>query len=233
MTNWLEEEENKKSNLAQRNNLLLNSLNRFYDICRRVNKVKSGVSISEFEVIGNTKRILSERIYFYGGDHTDELYFKRGIRFSIWEQDEMILEVITRQYTYRQYIHTDDAPGNIVVHIRKKLFPKELNEWNEEKMLNLIQWLLFEIDSVRETLPGEEMEIESSSIKSSLESELSRLKKDLVLENHKLAEIEVWKFDRRREVREEQILKQKSKIDPLIRRINEITFELSERFMKI
>lgn len=183
MTNWLESEEmkfeeNKKVELLKEQTKLLNDqariktedhltslLKKFYDLCHRVIKVKPGsLMVSKLKILGTNKAIIPKVTYITGktkGNRYESLYHRRGINFSFLNPDELIIDLlIESQQTggnwEGQYSYKTEC-----ILLRKKVIPQDIINWQEDKMLNTIQWLILEseLDLIKESIPGENQKI--------------------------------------------------------------------------
>jgi hypothetical protein len=153
MGNWLEDEERKKI-LRQQSDLIesehcrrreqevLKRLSRFRELCDRVDRVRPGrLLIDQFNIQGATiTRSLSNS------------FSRPGLHISCRSQDEIFIDVLETQ-GFNQGKNLDFwGQPNIV--IRRVCSLQDLTDWPDDKILNVIQWLIGESALSYQPLPG-------------------------------------------------------------------------------
>lgn len=166
MANWLEEEEKKKAlederianeklklltlknkqiqDQIQIENDISNSLKAFHTLCDRVNQLKR-------QTLVITSRSIHVDRWTEKNDE-ESLKEHRKISFSATLSENVHIEV-------RQYREIHGRMGLIYnyfekIHLEKNCSIQDLLDWPEEKMITIIQWLIFERDFLKENLPG-------------------------------------------------------------------------------
>jgi len=196
MANWLEEEENKlaeekkriedlKAIRDEKEALLNESLKEFFILCDRVNKVKYGLEISKFEVIGATTSLKGPNVCSQVGYRDHSVFYKlinRGIKFHLGSIEAFT--VIQESLDSVFHRHKE------FVLFRNLTTDQSIRNWEEEKIINLIRWLLFDLDNdtVIKYMPGEE-EYNYHTQKNNLHNELNEA-------ISKLTQCERWQLGR-------------------------------------
>lgn len=222
MNNWLNEEERKQEIFIQHENLIDTNLSAFYDLCIRVNKVKPGsLSISRLKVLGNKSFTIQENDSDGDGGRCG-IWGKRGIKFSCSTSDLILIEIYIDEYHYNKDRELGDISMQIdSIKICKKCSYKDIFDWDEEKMLNVIKWLLLESDSINEYIQGKEVKSESTRHEMNLiKSKLSKLDNDLEDANKKLSLIEYFQIGRTKTEKANQINFQNSIINDILNEIS-------------
>lgn len=165
MANWLEEEERKREierqnfrleweKQMQREEDALSVFIRFHDICNRVNNLRSKkIEIDRLRVNGPIRHIETNYLI------SDRLTGKsRSVNISC-QQENTIIEAIVVEHFDIDRDEYSDGPweGSHPIILRKHICSiQDLNDWTENNMLEVIRWLLNEIDEVKNFLPGYE-----------------------------------------------------------------------------
>jgi hypothetical protein len=244
MGNWLESEEKTKNDHDRLVQDLQNViLKKFYTLCKRVNDVRpSSLDTSfKYQIIGNKSII---KYSHTDSDYPHELIgvlIKRGVIFDVLNQNEFIIDLFTTEYSFKgnqasRYHKSDNENGFVpIINIvcRKKANRIELLNWEDDNILKLIDWLLIDLNSIKNDLPGIEMESEATILTTSLADDLKKLEIELKNEEDLLIEIEKWHFGRSADDKEEEIRSQKGVINDILRKITDVNFHLKERFLKV
>jgi len=198
MTNWLEnleEEERRDSSKriildeirAKSEDSLKNSLVPFFQLCNRVSKVKNSIlKVRELEVTGDS--IILNYPYSNENGYTNGHKLFRYVKFDL-DSIEVFTSVCEYSDLSNKIFIYETGHTNFIL-FRNRIAIQSINNWEEEKILNLIKWLLFDYDndSVIEYLPGEEIYNYNTKKYSLLE--------DLKEANSKLNQIQQWQFGR-------------------------------------
>lgn len=140
------------------------NLKTFYDLCDRVLKLNiNSLNIFRLKVVGS-KLISHEpkRYYNYDGvsgyipDTT--VAEKRSVRFSATDSDQILIDVLGYSVTTTHYDSERkdyEKTNSSTDRFSKKCLLQDILAWPEDKMIKIIRWLIFELDSFEENLPGE------------------------------------------------------------------------------
>jgi hypothetical protein len=228
MTNWLESEEQKKiieendeKNRTQiqskKEEIIHNNLKTFYDLCDRVNKLKYALKISRLNVTAFLHHNLPDRTetYYHSGigfpgEYRQATIFVRGTREIYFSVSNNEIE-ITLFYNLDEHAISDNYGISYDLPQYPKKYKKEilkrycsnqdLVNWQEEKMINTIRWIINELDynSIEENLPG----INEGIIEKERKNE--QLKEQKLLEEKKKEKLEIER--REKEADEANLLK--------------------------
>lgn len=166
MTNWIEQEEEKKAlaekkriiesnakhildkkraeDRTHKEEILKNNLSLFFNLCNRIKKLDNNpnsLMISGFQVASVS----------YKKDFSDFSDF-RVISFSTTETDQILIEIRSYQDEYYggQKMKTIEK-----MYLSKKILNQDILDWEEEKMINTIRWINSQYDNIKKNLPKE------------------------------------------------------------------------------
>lgn len=237
MTNWLESEEKKKEEDALIEKLndekwssLYNNLTSFFDLCKRLNTLRNS------EALRIVYTSITGICYWYtirfkddygDGDH---IFYERVISFNYKENPERFeLDVYLQEQHSHSYL---TFPYKLFNAHRRYLYRKKIDiediiNWDEEKRLHIIKWLLGELDKgipsgndynmdgylhwlnvPTESLPGKS----NANPVFDYKTELDKLDKAIVLVKNTIVELNRWQMFRSDSEKRDQISRQEEKI---------------------
>jgi len=160
MANWLEEEEHKRDLLRQEEELLRQRealvhthLGTLYNLCDRVNGVKPrSLSIDRLTIIGLRSYTIEWRKVNNGG--VVVVKGTRSIRFSPQPDAITFCDAVINED--KQLLSNDgNASWNLeIVVLRTTCSLHDLTEWREDQILNSIQWMMLESETIKGNVPG-------------------------------------------------------------------------------
>lgn len=178
MSNWLEEQEHKQVLLRQQEALLEQAkahkqalslqgeqvaherLKLFYALCHRVNGVRYGsLSIDRLKAEG-PHRVIEKLEQFDDGDIYSGVQGWRGIHISCPDQHEVFIDLVITQriYTDRKKFYENNTTV-----LRKTCAIQDLSDWQEQRILLVIQWMLLESAAINDSIPGVEIMTEKAA----------------------------------------------------------------------
>ena len=160
MDPWLEKEEKKAlERLQQEENLhktnaslnainkeIHNNLSSFYNLCQRVRAIKPALNISECHVTGFGNTIYNKPASYL--NIYRRLRVKRHIRFYSSDSETLLIDILIEECMEVQleydYLENPKMINNTRLVTRSRFLMDDLINWGDEKMINIIKWLLFE-----------------------------------------------------------------------------------------
>lgn len=130
----------------QKEEILKKNLGIFFNLCDRINKLDNNpylLSISNLKVFSKKDKKATNNWYDYYSDY-------REISFSITETNQILIEIRCYQERYRQSYLQETIEKML---LSKKCLNQDILNWEEEKMISTIRWIIFQFDNIKKNLP--------------------------------------------------------------------------------